>query len=121
MRILAADDEADMRLLLEVALGMDPAHSVTIVGSGEEAIARARSEVYDLVLLDGLMPGLDGAATCRMLKADPATAGIPVIFLTALNSPEARAKFVAAGAAGFIEKPFDLFTLSAKLAPLIAR
>lgn len=119
MRILAADDEADMRLLLEVALGMDPAHHVTIVASGEEAIACARSEVYDLVLLDGLMPGLDGVETCRRLKADPATSSLPVVFLTALNSAEARADFVAAGAAGFIEKPFDLFDLATRLAPFV--
>lgn len=120
MRILAADDEADMRLLLEVALGMDPAHHVTIVASGEEAIACARLGIYDLVLLDGLMPGLDGVETCRRLKADPVTATLPVVFLTALNSPESRAAFVGVGAAGFIEKPFDPFTLTAQLVPFVA-
>jgi CheY-like chemotaxis protein len=115
MRILAADDEADVRLLLELALGMNPDVALTIVSSGREAVERALVTRYDLIVLDGLMPDLDGAATCRLLKADPRTADMPVVFLTALTSDSTRADLRDAGAAGFVDKPFDPFTIAAEL------
>ena len=115
MRILAADDEADVRLLLELALGMQPDISATIVSSGRDVIERAVAERYDLIVLDGLMPDLDGAATCRLLKRDPRTTDVPVVFLTALTSEAARAELRDAGAAGFVNKPFDPFLLSTEL------
>lgn len=115
MRILAADDEADVRLLLELALGMNPDVSLTLVSSGRDAVDRAIAEAPDLIVLDGMMPDLDGAATCRQLKGDPRTRDIPVVFLTALTSDSARAELRAAGAAGFVGKPFDPFTVAAAL------
>lgn len=121
MRILAADDEADVRLLLELALGMSPDVSFTIVSSGREAVDRAVVEPYDLIVLDGMMPELDGAATCRLLKNDARTAAVPVVFLTALTSELARDELRAAGAAGFIAKPFDPFHILAELAAFARR
>jgi CheY-like chemotaxis protein len=115
MRILAADDEADVRLLLELALGVQPGVSLTVVSSGRDAIDRAVAEPFDLIVLDGLMPDLDGAATCRLLKRDPRTADVPVVFLTALTSHAARTELRDAGAAGFVTKPFDPFSLAATL------
>jgi CheY-like chemotaxis protein len=115
MRILAADDEADVRLLLELALAMQPDVSVTIVSSGRAAIDRALAEPFDLIVLDGMMPDLDGAATCRLLKSDPRTAHVPVVFLTALTSSAARAELRDAGAAGFVNKPFDPFTIASEV------
>lgn len=115
MRILAADDEADVRLLLELALAMQPGVTLTIVSSGRDAIERAVAEPYDLIVLDGMMPDLDGAATCRLLKSDPRTAHVPVVFLTALTSESARGELRAAGAAGFVAKPFDPFSVAAEL------
>jgi CheY-like chemotaxis protein len=115
MRILAADDEADVRLLLELALGMTPDVSLTLVSSGRDAVDRAIAETFELIVLDGLMPDLDGAATCRLLKGDPRTRDIPVVFLTALTSDSARAELRAAGAAGFVDKPFDPFTVAGEL------
>jgi CheY-like chemotaxis protein len=116
MRILAADDEADVRLLLELALGASPGVSVTVVASGRQAVDRALAEPFDVIVLDGLMPDLDGAATCRLLKRDPRTSNIPVVFLTALTSESARAELRAAGAAGFVAKPFDPFGIASELA-----
>jgi two-component system OmpR family response regulator len=121
MRILAADDEADVRLLLELALTMHPDLSVTIVSSGRDAVDRAVAERFDLIVLDGLMPDLDGAATCRLLKSDPRTATVPVVFLTALTSDSARAALREAGAAGFVAKPFDPFTIATDLAAFARR
>lgn len=115
MRILAADDEADVRLLLELALGMRPDITLTVVSSGRDALDRARDDHFDLIVLDGMMPDLDGAATCRLLKGNPRTAAIPVVFLTALTSTSARAELRAAGAAGFVTKPFDPFTVATEL------
>ena len=119
MRILAADDEADMRLLLELALGDTPGITLTLVPSGQAAIERARAERFDLIVLDGLMPELDGPATCRRLKSDPRTASVPVVFLTALSSEDARAEMRAAGAVGFVAKPFDPFGLGSQLAAFL--
>lgn len=119
MRILAADDEADVRLLLELALGDAPGVTLTLVSSGRAAIERARAEPYDLIVLDGLMPELDGASTCRQLKHDPRTASVPVVFLTALSSDAARAEMRAAGAAGFVAKPFDPLGLVGQLAAFV--
>jgi CheY-like chemotaxis protein len=116
MRILAADDEADVRLLLELSLGAAPDVTLTLVSSGREAIDRAAGERFDLIVLDGLMPDLDGAATCRLLKQDSRTADVPVVFLTALTSDSARATLRSAGAAGFVTKPFDPLTIAAELA-----
>jgi CheY-like chemotaxis protein len=121
MRILAADDEADVRLLLELALGMHPDILLTIVSSGRDAVDRAVDGGYDLIVLDGMMPDLDGAATCRLLKSDPRTADVPVVFLTALTSESARAELRAAGAAGFVAKPFDPFTIAGDLAAFAPR
>ena len=116
MRILAADDEADVRLLLELALGMHPDIVLTIVSSGRDAVHQATDGRFDLIVLDGMMPDLDGGATCRLLKGDPRTADVPVVFLTALTSETVRAELRAAGAAGFVTKPFDPFTIAADLA-----
>lgn len=121
MRILAADDEADVRLLLELALGLQPGVVLTIVTSGRDAVDRAIAERFDLIVLDGLMPDLDGAATCRLLKSDPRTADVPVVFLTALTSDAARAELRDAGAAGFVSKPFDPFSLAAELTAFARR
>jgi DNA-binding response OmpR family regulator len=67
------------------------------------------------------MPDLDGAATCRLLKSDPRTADVPVVFLTALTSDAARAELRDAGAAGFVSKPFDPFSLAAELTAFARR
>ena len=83
MRLLCADDEEDIRTILQLALSLDPELEVELVDSGEAALARARTSRFDAIVLDGMMPGLDGYETCRRLKADPSTAGVPIVFLTA--------------------------------------
>ena len=73
MRILCADDDPDIRVILDLALKVDPGIEATIVESGDAVLARA-TERWDAFLLDAMMPGTDGYATCERLKADPATA-----------------------------------------------
>ena len=83
MRLICADDEPDIRTILALALSLEPAIEAEFFASGEALIARATSGDADAVLLDAMMPGMDGYETCRRLKADPATAHLPVVFLTA--------------------------------------
>lgn len=89
-----------------------------IVESGEAVMERALSEHYDLIVLDGSMPGLDGYETCKRLKSDPRTASVPVIFLTANTQSFQRQRALDVGAIAAIIKPFDPMTLAAELRQL---
>ena len=115
MRLLCADDEEDIRTILQLALSLDSELEVEIVDSGEAAIERARNGRYDAILLDGMMPGIDGYETCRRLKADPTTAHIPVVFLTAKTQKAEVEQAMALGAPTCLMKPFDPMSLAAEL------
>lgn len=104
--ILVVDDEPRNRALLRAVLGDQ--HEVTEVASGSEAIdVVSRDASIDLVLLDVMMPGLDGFATCRRIKALRAEPFLPVLLLTALADQQSRNDGFEAGADDFISKPFD--------------
>ena len=115
MKLLCADDEPDLRTILELALSIDPGLDVEIVSSGAELLARASQTRYDAFVLDGMMPGLDGYETCRRLKDDPATAAIPVVFLTAKTQQDEMRRAIALGATACLTKPFDPLTLATEL------
>ncbi len=105
-RILVADDLPQNVELLEaqlVALG----HSVVTASDGREALRKAYEEVPDLILLDVLMPGLDGYAVCRRLKAEATTASVPVLIVTALSGPDEVDRAMEAGADDLLGKPFS--------------
>jgi DNA-binding response OmpR family regulator len=121
MRLLCADDEDDIRTILELALGLDPGIEAEIVASADELLARASASGYDAFILDGMMPGIDGYEACRRLKADPATAAVPVIFLTAKTQRGEVARALAIGAAACLTKPFDPLTLAADVRAALAR
>jgi CheY-like chemotaxis protein len=105
-RILVIEDEADVRKVVELALARDPELTVRTCASGREGLAEAAAWSPDLVLLDVMMPGMDGPTTLTHLRDNPATAGIPVVFLTARARPAELAHFVSLGARGAIAKPF---------------
>lgn len=115
MRLLCADDEEDLRTILELALSLDPDVRAEIVPSGRALLERAREGGWDAFLLDGMMPELDGYETCRLLKADPATAHVPVVFLTAKAQRTEQARALALGAVACLTKPFDPMTLAAEV------
>ena len=115
MRLLCADDEEDIRTTLELALGMDPELEVDLVDSGAAALHRAAAGAYDAIVLDGMMPDLDGYETCRRLKADPATARIPIVFLTAKTQRAEVDRALEMGAVACLMKPFDPMTLAHEL------
>jgi len=110
--ILYVDDEPDIREVVELSLGLAPDLAVQSCGSGEEALELLATSRPDLVLLDVMMPGLDGPATLARMRADPALAGIPVVFLTAKAMPTEVQRFLSLGAVAIIPKPFDALKLA---------
>jgi CheY-like chemotaxis protein len=114
-RILLIDDESDIREVAGLALQLVGGWKVTTAASGAEGIARAGAEQPDAILLDVMMPELDGAATYRLLQADPATREIPVVLLTAKVQADDRRRFAALGVRGVLAKPFDPLALSGEV------
>ena len=121
IRLLCADDEEDIRTILRVALSLDRELDVQFVASGAEALTHARQGPFDAIVLDGMMPDLDGYETCRLLKADPLTAQIPVVFLTAKSQREETRRALAIGAIACLTKPFDPLTIAAELRRALGR
>jgi signal transduction histidine kinase/DNA-binding response OmpR family regulator len=116
-RILVADDNADMRAYVQRMLAKH--WIVETVADGNEALAAVRADRPDVVVSDIMMPGLDGFELLRELRADPATAQIPVIFLSARAGDEARAVGIEAGADDYLVKPFAARELIARVATQI--
>lgn len=113
------DDDPDILTVAELSLRTVGKLEVTTAQDGPAGLAAAAEQIPDAILLDATMPGLDGLAVLARLRRSPATSGIPVVFLTARTEPEVVAALLAAGAAGVIEKPFDLFALPSKLRSLV--
>jgi DNA-binding response OmpR family regulator len=111
------DDELPICEL--VAAALERRFEVTIVTSGAEALERARAEPPDLVVLDVMMPEMDGYEVARTLRADPVTAEVPILFCTARSGLEARVTGREAGAAGYAVKPFELHRLAAQAAAIV--
>ena len=108
--ILSIDDDPDMQELIRVTLKR-AGHNVLTASSGQVGLDLISESVPDLILLDVMMPGMDGYEVCARLQADEATAYVPVVFLTALVSPEDRRRALACGAVNHLSKPFDGRTL----------
>ncbi|MBO1079589.1 PleD family two-component system response regulator [Roseomonas haemaphysalidis] len=117
-RILVVDDIAANLRLLEARLNAEY-YEVALAASGPEALARAVDWMPDIILLDVMMPGMDGYEVCRRLKANPATAHISVVMITALVDPAERVRGLEAGADDFLSKPVDHQTLFARLRALL--
>jgi CheY-like chemotaxis protein len=112
MKVLIVDDDEDIRLVSEVAVRRIGKWDVVVAATGEEALERARTEQPDVILLDVMMPRLNGPATLALLRQEPTTASIPVIFLTAKVQKHEVDRYMALGATGVIRKPFDVMTLA---------
>lgn len=104
--LLIVDDEAPVRKLLETLLQHEGYHTQS-VATGEEALALVAQQPPDLILLDVMMPGMDGYEVANHLKNNPATANIPIIMLSALSEPSARLSGLQTGAEEFISKPVE--------------
>ncbi len=118
-RVLVVDDDEDIRAVTELSIRRIGHWDVLLAASGEEALVLARDQHPDVILLDTMMPVLDGPSTLAKLRAEPATAGIPVIFLTAQARPRDVEGYLALGAAGVIGKPFDATTLPGEIRRIV--
>jgi two-component system cell cycle sensor histidine kinase/response regulator CckA len=118
-RVLIVDDEPQNRQLLQVMLAPE-GYLVVTAASGEEALAVVKQTPPDLVLLDIMMPGLDGYEVVAKIKADPTTRNIPVILVTALEDRSSRMRGLNAGAEDFLTKPVDRAELTARVRNLIS-
>ncbi len=116
-RILIVDDHFQNIKFLEARLSAEY-YQVLSAASGAEAIEIATRGVCDMILLDVMMPGLDGFETCRRLKSEPATAHLPIVMVTALDGPQDRLRGLEAGADDFLTKPIDDLVLIARLRAL---
>jgi DNA-binding response OmpR family regulator len=117
-KVLAVDDSPYMLALMRLTLTGERCQVLEAVDGGR-ALDLAAAERPDLVLLDVMLPGLDGLAVCRSLKADPATSTIPVIMLTARGRPNDVDAGLAAGASDYITKPFSPRALLDKVEQLL--
>ena len=118
-RILVVDDDALLREVAQTALELVGGWQVSTAQSGGQAQQQARTERPDAILLDVMMPGLDGPTTVNALRADPATRDIPIIFLTAKMPSDDLGEWRPLRLAGVIPKPFDPMTLAADMAALL--
>ena len=112
MRVLHVDDEPDIREVVEMSLALDPNLAVQSCASGAEALSKVGEWPPDLILLDVMMPVMDGPTTLARLRETPEAADIPVVFMTARAQTRELEHFRSLGAAGVIAKPFDPMTLA---------
>ena len=119
--ILLVDDEQDIREVAALSLQAIGGWRVSSAADGGRALVMALAEQPDAILLDVMMPGLDGPATFKRLQDNPQTRDIPVIFLTAKAQSADRQKFAELGVAGTLTKPFDPMTLTDQIATILGR
>ena len=119
MKVLLIDDDADVRSIACLTLRLVGKMEVTEAAGGAEGLRKAIDAPPDVILLDMMMPTMDGTATLAALRANAATAGVPVIFLTAKVVGAEVERLKGLGAAGVLMKPFDPRTLAADVRALL--
>lgn len=117
-KILVVDDDSEIVELVSFSL-KQAGYSIGTAFNGMDAIKKARSLEPDLIVLDVMMPELDGLAVCEILRRDPATASIPIMMLTALSSELGRMAGLGSGASDFLSKPFSPRLLVARIKDLL--
>lgn len=118
-RILVVDDEDDIREIAQISLEMVANWRVLTASSGNEGLAKARTEQPDAILLDVMMPDMDGPSTFQKLQVDVTTQHIPVLLLTAKVQAIDRRRFADLGVKGVISKPFDPLKLANEVAEIL--
>jgi len=118
MKVLIIDDDDDIRLIAGMSLGRVGGMEVIEASGGAEGVRKAREEHPDVILLDMMMPVMDGSETLKALRSQPATALTPVIFLTCKAVGAEVERMMSLGAAGVLVKPFDPRTLSSDVRAL---
>lgn len=118
--ILVVDDEQDIRRLLTYILKKE-GFEILEASTGEEALTLARDESPDLIILDLMLPGIDGIEVCRLLKRNESTVSIPIIMLTAKGSEADIVRGLETGADDYVPKPFSTPVLTARVKSLLRR
>ncbi len=119
--ILIVDDEPFQRMLIREMLSNNADYLFSEAEDGVQAVARARARHPDLILLDVMMPHMNGFQVCQTLKADPELRGVPIILVTALDKIEDRVNGLDAGADDFINKPFEEEELQTRVREILGR
>jgi len=122
-KILVVDDEAAVCNLAGACIrhSLGEHYQVAYARNGKKALEAVRRDRPDLILLDVLMPVMDGFAVCRELKSSPETEGIPILFLTGLGDEDHIEKGLELGGDGYVVKPFNAVTLAAQISELLGR
>ena len=118
-KVLLVEDDEDIQKVARISLQFRGGWEVSLAANGEEGLAKAASERPDLILLDCMMPKMDGYETCRRLKQDPSLCHIPVIFLTAKAQEVEVKKGLSLGAIGYLIKPFNPLSLVSEIQQIL--
>jgi CheY-like chemotaxis protein len=118
-RVLVVDDDDAIREVAQTSLELVAGWEVEVASSGQEAVQLCLADPPDAILLDVMMPAMDGPATCAQLQADARTRDIPVVLLTAKVQPSERRRWEQLGVAGVLAKPFDPLGLPGHVAHLL--
>jgi CheY-like chemotaxis protein len=111
MKVLIVDDEADIRRIGELSLQSVAGWDVVLAESGAQGVEAAKAHRPDLILMDMMMPEMDGLTTLKQLRHDPDLESTPVVFMTAKVQRDEISRYLEAGALGVVQKPFDPMTL----------
>lgn len=120
MRILLAEDDSNISMIAKITLERIGKHQVVLVANGKDALDKANSEQFDLILLDGMMPVMDGVTVLKNLKVSNLS-HIPVIFLSAKSQESDIKEVLELGAIGYIQKPFEPKTLCEQIDAMLAK
>ncbi len=120
-KVLVVEDEQDIAALIKHALERSGAAQVDVVGSGDTALRAVTDQAPDLVILDVNLPVLSGTEVCRVMRAQPSTANVPIIMLTARTSEADRVAGLDLGADDYVTKPFSLRELAARVRAVLRR
>jgi len=119
-RVLVVEDEAHIRELIQLHLGLEGL-DIEAVGDGQDALARANSDSFDLIILDLMLPGLDGVTVCRAIRRESANADTPILMLTARREESDKVLGLDSGADDYLTKPFGIRELLARTRALLRR
>ena len=112
LKIMIVDDEDDIRTIAAMALQLTANFTVALCASGQQAIDEAPAFGPDIILLDFMMPGMDGPSTLRVIQSHPVLSRVPIVFMTGKVQPEEIAACLAMGAVAVITKPFEAMKLA---------
>jgi CheY-like chemotaxis protein len=118
-KVMLVDDDQNIRFVAQMSLEGLTSWEIVIAESGEEAIKKASETLPDLILLDMMMPGMDGPATFAKLRTNPALMSVPIIFMTAKVQTHEIESYLQLGAAGVITKPFDPMKLPDEICQIL--